>query len=66
MIRMGMGVDEISESQTISCGQRKVAIDLAELRVYQRRRAALLTANNIGPAAASRHSFKYHRDAPFS
>src|ERR1700733_11225580 len=60
MIRMCMGIDEIPEAQTILCGQRGVAVDLAELRVDQRRSTGLLTADDIGPAAAGRHCFKYH------
>ena len=53
MIRVSMGVDEIADAQPILCGQRDVAVDLAELRVDQRRGAGLLAADQVGPAAAA-------------
>ena len=60
MIRVRMGIDEIPDAQTIPCGQRDVAVDLAELRVDQRRSTGLLAADDIGPAAAGCHCFEYH------
>jgi len=33
MIRMRVRIDEISDAQTIPCGQRGIAVDLAKLRV---------------------------------
>jgi hypothetical protein len=47
MIRVRVGVDEISDAQTLPCGERDVAVDLAEFRVNQRRGAGLLAADDI-------------------
>ncbi len=57
MVRMGMGIDEIPEAQTILCRKRGVAVDLAELRVDQCRSTGLLAADEIGPAPAGRYCF---------
>ena len=64
MIRVRMGVDEIAYAQTISCGQCQVAVDLAELRIDERRSASLLAADDIGAAPAASHCFEYHCRAP--
>jgi hypothetical protein len=60
MIRVRVCVDEIPNAQTIPCGQREVAVNLAEFRVDQRRGAGILAADDIGPAAAGGHCFEYH------
>src|ERR1700691_2173285 len=64
MIRVRMGVDEIPYAQSIFCSQRDVAVDLAELRVDQRRGAGLLAPDKIGEAPAASHCFEYHCAIP--
>src|ERR1700683_2185593 len=64
MIRVRMGVDEVAYAQPIFCNQRDVAVDLAELRVDQRRGAGLLAADDIGPAPPGSHCFEDHCCAP--
>src|ERR1700722_16978258 len=65
MIRVRMRVDEIAYAQPIFCSQRDVSVDLAELRVDQRRGAGLLAADEIGSAAAASYCFEYHCAIPW-
>src|ERR1700733_8877000 len=58
MIRVRVRIDEIPDAQTISCSQRNVPVDLAELGVDQRGGAGFLASDHIGPAAARRYCFE--------
>src|SRR5579862_4532946 len=60
MVCMGVGVDQVSDPQTVSRGQGNVTIDLTELRINQCRGAALLAADEIRPASAAGHRLEDH------
>jgi hypothetical protein len=63
MVCVSVRVNEIPDAQPILGSKRKVAIHLTEFGIYQRRRAGLLAADHVGPAASHRHCFEYHRRA---
>jgi hypothetical protein len=60
MVGVGVGVDQVTDAQAITRGERKVVVDLADFRIDQRCRAGVLAADKIGLAAASGDLFENH------
>jgi glycine/D-amino acid oxidase-like deaminating enzyme len=60
VVRVGVRIDEVVDSQAVARGEGQVAIDLAQFRVDQRRSAGVLAADQVGLAAAGRHSLQNH------
>ena len=60
MIRVRVCIDEIADSQAVARGEREVAVDLAELRINQRRGASLLAADHVRPASAGGSRLEKH------
>src|ERR1700735_4314720 len=60
MIGMCMRVDEITEAQAMAGCQRVVAVNLAELRIDQRRRAGFLAAYQVGAASPAGNRLENH------
>ncbi len=61
VVRVSVRVDDMTNAQPVMRGQRNVAIDLAQLRIDQGRRASVWTADQIGSAAPRRNRLEQHR-----
>ncbi len=64
MIRVRMGVDHITDPQTIARGECQISVDERDFRIDQRRCAALGAPDEIGPATAVAELLENHRSTP--
>jgi hypothetical protein len=60
MIRVRMRIDDVVKPQPVAGRERLIAIDLADLGIDERRRAAVRATDEIGLAAAGRDLFEQH------
>jgi len=64
MVGMGVGVDDIADAQSVLQRERAIPVDLADLRVDERARERLRTAQQIGLASACGDLLEDHRCPP--
>src|ERR1700685_1957493 len=60
MVGMGMSVDQVLNTQALTCSHRCVVIDQGDFRIDEHRHATLRTADQVGLAAAGAEPFEYH------
>jgi len=60
VIRVGMGIDEVPDAQSVLGCQRDIALDLAEFGIDHRRGAGFFASDQIRPAPSRSHCFKDH------
>ena len=64
VIGMGVRVDQVVDAQPVARGEREVVVDLAELRIDQRRHAGVRAADEVRLAAAGGYLFEDHSATP--
>ena len=64
MVGMGVGVDDVAQTQGVTGGQSKIAVDLTHLGIDHRGGAGVGATDQVGLAAAGCDLLKNHLESP--